>query len=612
VTLTATTPTAHSLGGGDRLLMMFTPNTGSSAPADGIYTVTVVSETQFTIVVTSGSGNGTFAGTRQNAGLSTAHVAISASGTSPLTFLYGTPDVSNRAIVSMDLRYNVTNLQYFLAPPAAEGAARPSLWLQLIDPYPAGGIPHIGPAGTPTDIPVVFRQYPTPPTLVRQGWAMPDDEQNTSNPIAANSQWNYFYAYQAFLAAQDRINSSITYNTDLSAASSSPTMLAAMGGDVVYTLFQALARATAVIDAVRPILQVPADPNWPAAVEAFANAVVEVTRNSDWNPTATSLTAKALAQITDNYVVTDTVRAPSTQIIDLSWAKAQGESSYAGVTLSLTALDPASTTLQPYPNQTVTRSAGGIEVQVPNAPLAPLGVVQQIKVNSLNVLAAENALASVQVERNLITLTAPNESAWEVIPEFIYKTAQVRPSQPVTPFIDVTAPIDAATLPSRGMGTACASSSPSSLCQRIYTIMANLLADPEQSQALLAAYAATGAASDTERRMKMGCAFRFPLPAVSGTGFNQASINPLVPVVLARSFDIDGQDPAQLSDFAALFGQAIDAWAAQNSIAYGSASQPAGAQLVFDVTLYAALSGADTPVLRFTSLYLKLTDIDPA
>jgi hypothetical protein len=39
---------------------------------------------------------------------------------------------------------------------------------------------------------------------------------------------------------------------------------------------------------------------------------------------------------------------------------------------------------------------------------------------------------------------------------------------------------------------------------------------------------------------------------------------------------------------------------------------PPGAMLVFDITLYAALAGVNTPVLRLGNLELKLTDIDPA
>jgi hypothetical protein len=81
--------------------------------------------------------------------------------------------------------------------------------------------------------------------------------------------------------------------------------------------------------------------------------------------------------------------------------------------------------------------------------------------------------------------------------------------------------------------------------------------------------------------------------------------------VLARSFDIDGQDQSQLSDFSVLFANAIATWAGNNDIIFGPDAAPAGAMLVFDVTLYAALSSADTPVLQFSNLQLKLSDVSP-
>jgi hypothetical protein len=85
-------------------------------------------------------------------------------------------------------------------------------------------------------------------------------------------------------------------------------------------------------------------------------------------------------------------------------------------------------------------------------------------------------------------------------------------------------------------------------------------------------------------------------------------VSPLVPVVLARSFMIDGTVPAQLGDFSGVYATAVAGWAADNQVTLGPAAQ-AGARLVFDVTLYAQISGLNTPVLRLRSLQLALTDI---
>jgi len=139
--------------------------------------------------------------------------------------------------------------------------------------------------------------------------------------------------------------------------------------------------------------------------------------------------------------------------------------------------------------------------------------------------------------------------------------------------------------------------------------MADLLADPGQSKSLLGAHAAANVSSGTTRRVKVACSYQFPFPSVAGGAFDSASISPLVPIVLARSFEIDGQQTAELGDFATLFAQAIADWAS-GKVVFGANAEPAGARLVFDITLYAALSGVNTPVLRFSNLQLKLTDID--
>lgn len=611
LTLSATTTNPHGLTDGSRVLMMFSASSGS-LPVNGVYSASVTGDTTFTITTAaSGSGAGTFSATRQNAGLSTAHVGISSSGASPLTFLYGDPAAGAAAVVPFDLRFSITNLQLFLAPAGAPGEARPSIWLQLVDPYPKG-VPHLGPAGALTKIPVVYRQYPTPPTLVSQTWAGFEPLPGSGNPIADGADWSYLYTYQAFLVAQDQINTAVTYNTDLSASPNktpNPVNLAA-GANGPYDLFTALARTSAVYNAIRDLLRNPSDPAWADAVGAFAAAIGEVTANKDWNLTFNDALGQGLVNVTDTYVVTDMLEPNgSTRLIDMQWPAAQGESSFTDVALTVTALDPS--TLTPYPNQHPVQPppANGLQFEVDNVPPGSSGVAHLIEVDALNVLAAENALASVQIERNLITLEAPDNSAWQVVPEFVYMTPQVRPSQPVTPFIDNATAIDVATLPGQGAGAACPVSA-SSLCQRIYTVMANLLADPVHANSLLAAHASANVTSGTSRQMTVACSYQFPFPSVAGGAFDSTSISPLIPIVLARSFEIDGQQPAQLGDFATLFAAAISGWASDNAIVFGANASPAGASLVFDITLYAALSGVNTPVLRFSNLQLNLTDID--
>ena len=107
----------------------------------------------------------------------------------------------------------------------------------------------------------------------------------------------------------------------------------------------------------------------------------------------------------------------------------------------------------------------------------------------------------------------------------------------------------------------------------------------------------------------MACGFQYPVASAGGV-ISANPISPLLPVVLARSFLIDGSDPAQLSDLSGRYAQAVAGWAASNAIALGTDAQ-SGAQFVFDITLYAELSGLNTPVLRLRTLQLKTADITP-
>ncbi len=607
-TVTCTTTASHGLNPGDKVSMAFTPAQGQTAPPDGVYPVTVVSPTQFTVQApTSASSSGSFTAVPLSSGLSTAQVQVSTTGPSLLTFLYAAPDVTDVAQVSFNLQFNVTHVEYYLTPKnqTPSDQARPSIWLQLVNPYPADGLPHLGPANSVTVIPVVYRQYPTPPTILSQSAVVgstPSAPVSTgSNPFSTAAAWQYLVAYQAQLTAHDQIQSAITYNTALSAANggtSGPDLGAAATGP--FSLFVALARFTAAYDVLQPILVNLSHPNWAAAVQAFASCLTEVVQNTDWNPTTALAGSGPLQQITDNYVITDAVQANGARLITLAWAQTQGQSSLAGASITITALAP--NTLEPYLGQNFTRPNGQpfeTDTYQPQPPWSDDWVAHQVTVQGLNVLTAENALAGVQIERNLIALSADGQTS-TCRSEFVYVTPLVRSSQPVTPFIDNNDAIDVA-----------CPASPSSLCQCLYTLMENLVGSGNGLTGLLAARAKAGLDQTAARRLKVACSYQYPVPAAAGLPAGSAPISPLLPVVLARSFVVDATQPDQLSEFAQAFANAIATWSTTNAVPFGPTSQPAGAQLVFDITLYAELSSLNTPVLRLSNLQLALTDIDP-
>lgn len=561
--------------------------------------------------------------TQDGSGLSTAHVDVRANGAPGLlTFLYGSPDIEDVAEVEFDLAFNVTHVEYYLEPASQTppDAARPSMWLQLVNPYP-GGLPHVGPSGQTTTIPLVFRQYPTPPTIMAQTGTAGTASQNgdSSDSLIAAAAWHFTYSYQAQITMHDQVLNTITYNTDLRVSSGGGgDQLARLTGAAddppppppTYTLFQALARFNAAYVVLLPILTVPTDPNWADALSVFASCVTDVVNNTNWNKslTLTSLGATKPQQIDNYYTITDPP-AEGQHTITLTWDPNQQNVS---TEFSLLALQPDGT---PYPNQQPGTVPNGVTVTyTPVPPLVDYWTVHQVEVDSLNVLTTENALTGVQVERNLIVLPGTDSTNWTINDEFVYKTPLVRPSQPVTPFIDNSTPIDVATLPNQGQSQKCPPS-PSSLCQRIFTMMHDLLADPAHMSLLRGAFAQNGAGDDTsgKRRVKVACGFQYPVSSAVENQAGQVSIYPLIPVALARSFDVDIADPPQtdeLNQFAAQYTLAIQQWSVANGITFGPSSTLGDARLVFDITLYAQLSGLNTPVLRLRSLQLKLTDVD--
>ncbi len=543
--------------------------------------------------------------------ISAPHVAINSSGASVLTFLFGLANITEQASVSLDLVFNITHIQHFLEPasdtPADE--ARPSIWLQLVD---AGATPHVGPAGVQTVIPLVLREYPTPPTLISQAAIQGGgtNQAPSGNPLVAAAAWHLQYAYQAQLTPHDQIVTQVTYNTNLTVSNggSSASLAASAGAPVQYTLFEALARFNAAYPVLQPFLS-PISQNWAEAIACFADLVDEVVNNSTWTPNPNALAGPGkLVRITDQYGVVDADAGGGNRSATISWTGA--ESSFAGATVSIEALDP--TSLVPYPNQSQQRLPQSVvDLYTPQPPLANDWIVHQIEIDDLNVLAAENALAAVQIERNLIEMNSGGTD-WFARPEFVYMTPLVSATQPITPFVDNATPIDVTTLPSGGSCSACTQTVPAgtaSLCQYIYNIMYDLLANDESGAALTAARLAAGLDDSAPRRMKMACSFQYP--ASSAGGVTSANpVMPLVPIVLARSFVIDGSDLGQLGEFSALFADAITKWTSDNAIAFGGAGQ-AGAQLVFDLTLFAELSGLNTPVLRLRSLQLKTAAVTP-
>ena len=148
-------------------------------------------------------------------GLGTARVDVpSGSGgqTATTTFLYGVTDqmIEETNFEKFPLEWAVSHLQVFLEDRVIDycehgETAPPSIWLQLINSFPSP--PTMG----ETIIPLAFREYPTPPTMVVQ--TAKRDTEDTGTTLADQTRWIYTSTYQARLFAADEITLNLIYNT---------------------------------------------------------------------------------------------------------------------------------------------------------------------------------------------------------------------------------------------------------------------------------------------------------------------------------------------------------------------------------------------------------------
>jgi hypothetical protein len=549
---------------------------------------------------------------RDGSGLSNAWVNVRAAAPGMLTFLYGALHIEDASEVTFDLEFDVTHVEYYLLPASRvpEDLERPSVRLRLVDPYP-DGLPHIGAAGKPTTIPLIFREHPLPPVIIdlagAAGASSHRRDEGTPAPLVNQGDWHFTYSYQSQFTAHDELLTAIAYNTDLRDSSGERgRQLTADAADPSYSLFESLVRFNAVYTLLLPILSTPTSPHWAEAVGLFIDCVNEVAANDDWNPPPpkqATVSATGPPRVVSNYTITDPP-AEGPRTITMSWEPGQLNMSPA---LSILAISPDGA---PYsdPPQRHEAAANAVTTTYTPAPSqSGYLVTHQVEVGSLNVLSVENALACVRLRRNLIMLPDPDGKHWTINDEFVYETPTVRASGPLKMSVINDALIDLVSLPNQGRGAACPPSA-ASLCQRIFTMMHSLLAEPR----LMAVPSMTVAAESNagaKRGLRVACNFRHRVSPLE-----EFPIYAVIPVMLVPFFDVSVADPLltdELNQQAAQFAQGIQHWSEQNLITFGPSSTHEDACLIFEITVYALLSDPNTPVLKLSNLQLKLTDVDP-
>lgn len=552
-------------------------------------------------------------------GLGTARVDVpSGTGgqTATTTFLYGVSDqkIEDKSFEKFPLEWAVSHLQVFLEDRVINYCehgeiAPPSIWLQLINSFRTP--PQMG----ETIIPLAYREYPTPPTMVVQ--TANRDTDNTGTSLANQTRWIYTSTYQARLLAADEITLNLIYNTG-GAAQSSADFTLGEAAEPTYTLFEALTRFQSGYEILQPQMTPVTDQTPVDVITAFATLVTQLANNSDWNPKSdmfgnfanTPVVTLELDVVTDRKDENDDSR-----LITLIPDPLAGQNNNWVGDKCITALDPA--TMMPYPNEETSCSDGQKIVThkyTPDPPLTGNFVTHQVKVKGLTTLLYENGNSGVGVRRNasLIDNVFSN-------PKFIYQTPVVMLTNPLTPFVDNPKPFNI--YPNVVTGKKL------DLGDYVRQTLEAMMGLSEANADLSAKGEFTAAPEN--RRIKIDARYGFPIGSPSGSNYDTDYFLPLLPAVLVRSFDlpVDGLQNA-LKEWVGQSGDAgtngikpyaavLADWLENIGLPLGQPTSPdappTDAMLVLDVTLYSQLSsGANQlPLLRLSDLRLALSIVAP-
>ncbi len=139
---------------------------------------------------------------------------LSLDGKSTLTFFFNTQTPQRYEDISINLMYQVNELEYNIDPVNST-----SSWLNFVVPLNEPNLPvtasHPNYIGS-VQIPIPLRDYPMPPSLIAHR-AVPDPDAFSDDRLSAEHirDWNYIFLYEHPDIAQDTIECRIDYNSNL-------------------------------------------------------------------------------------------------------------------------------------------------------------------------------------------------------------------------------------------------------------------------------------------------------------------------------------------------------------------------------------------------------------
>lgn len=507
-------------------------------------------------------------------------------GTSYLPVMFSSGRTHSYAAVTLDIEYSVTHIEHDIQ--TAQGGYQASSWLTLVRPTPKAGEGRNTKVDLNTvDIPVALREYPRKPELVSQR-VIPTVHPDDVTTIQQAKGWNYHYSMLQPAVPHDTTFSRIDFNV----ADPDPTRSLLGAG---LDLFDWLARfhweyprsiglhINKLSAGAKTLLPPPEEVV--NAIDWFANIVEGVADTwGSWDPVNnerdSQLAGVALMPYSWEYEFEEFLNGDQALIRML----AHTSDSNAPVQVPTVEVALVDSTMAD-----ATRSVG------PNGehdfsylwtePELPEDRPRTFKLENLDVLNTENAWGSVRLARNL-KLNSPGYSpsaGRQTNPSFVYQTPESRFVNKITPLLDTIVPV---VLPGGGL---------KSLEAHLVVMLESLFA--------------SAGSQNIERLLKLGVRYAYDVRGLRGEDPLAKGPDQLdefisyMPVLQRMPFKFR-PDAAGRNSLAAELAGEMNAWFNQVK------PERAHAYYEFDVSIFAALSVTDLPVLRLRRIWLGLERVN--
>ncbi len=509
---------------------------------------------------------GTAGEARSDFSLSNTKIALDNSTGPKFAFLFRSDRTQNQASANVDVSYNVTHVEHDIK--VAVDGYEASSWLTLLlpeDPIEVG----------PADIPIALREFPVPPALVRQQ-ALPEDISNATT-LERATFWEYVYTYEQQTVAQDSIFANVQFNVG-------PEIANLRSEEPVLDLFDWLARFNREYPLFSSNLDLLVKGNAElagterdaasAAVAWFANLVEGVA--GSWGAWVTQAAAtrqmlQSLEGFEWDFEIIELFNANEVVIQMALTGESDANARFPDVEVTLE--DGSKRLIEPTVNGAIR------EYRYPwSAAELPETRERTFIFDELHVLNTENGWGGIHLERNL-NLTSDLATPRTTNPRFVYQTPEVRFVNKVTPLIDNKSPINI---------------SPSGSTKSLNAHLTDMLNE---------LFEQAGDNDTRDRLMKVGCRYSYDVRGQAGPAEGPGQLDEFqayMPILQRMTFTIKPNDTA---DFVNGMVSSINQWMGDVN--------PSRARgfYEFDITVFAALSSTDLPVLRLRRLWLGLDRI---